>query len=95
MGEVIKQLNDLTGGEAIIVTDVGQHQMVACRYARFTKSKSNITSGGPGVPWGSSRSDRRGPWRSYAEHHCDHRRWRLPDDAPGELEQTIMQFKPA
>lgn len=49
MGEVIKQLNDLTGGEAIIVTDVGQHQMVACRYARFTKSKSNITSGGLGT----------------------------------------------
>jgi acetolactate synthase-1/2/3 large subunit len=33
MGEVIKQLNDLTHGEAVIVTDVGQHQMVACRYA--------------------------------------------------------------
>src|SRR5687767_5254155 len=33
MGEVIKHLNELTGGDAIIVTDVGQHQMVACRYA--------------------------------------------------------------
>src|SRR5439155_16297675 len=46
MGEVIKTLNELTGGNAIIVTDVGQHQMVACRYARFNESKSNITSGG-------------------------------------------------
>ena len=49
MGEVIKTLNELTKGEAIIVTDVGQHQMVACRYANFTKSKSNITSGGLGT----------------------------------------------
>lgn len=49
MGEVIKHLNELTGGDAIIVTDVGQHQMVACRYAKFTQSKSNITSGGLGT----------------------------------------------
>jgi acetolactate synthase-1/2/3 large subunit len=49
MGEVIKQLNDLTYGEAIIVTDVGQHQMVACRYAQFNKTRSNITSGGLGT----------------------------------------------
>jgi acetolactate synthase-1/2/3 large subunit len=49
MGEVIKVLNELTGGNAIIVTDVGQHQMVACRYAKFKQSKSNITSGGLGT----------------------------------------------
>ncbi|HEX6430068.1 MAG TPA: biosynthetic-type acetolactate synthase large subunit [Niastella sp.] len=49
MGEVIKHLNELTGGDAIIVTDVGQHQMVACRYAKFNQSKSNITSGGLGT----------------------------------------------
>ena len=49
MGEVIKVLNDLTKGEAIIVTDVGQHQMVACRYAKFNRTKSNITSGGLGT----------------------------------------------
>ena len=49
MGEVIKVLNELTGGDAIIVTDVGQHQMVACRYAHFNKTKSNITSGGLGT----------------------------------------------
>ena len=49
MGEVVHQLNELTGGEAIIVTDVGQHQMVACRYARFNHSRSNITSGGLGT----------------------------------------------
>ncbi len=49
MGEVINVLNELTGGDAVIVTDVGQHQMVACRYAKFTKSKSNITSGGLGT----------------------------------------------
>lgn len=49
MGEVIKHLNELTGGDAIIVTDVGQHQMVASRYAKFNQSKSNITSGGAGT----------------------------------------------
>ena len=49
MGEVINILNELTKGDAIIVTDVGQHQMVACRYSKFTQSKSNITSGGLGT----------------------------------------------
>ena len=49
MGEVIRTLNELTGGNAVIVTDVGQHQMVACRYAKFTQSRSNITSGGLGT----------------------------------------------
>lgn len=49
MGEVIHKLNELTQGEAIIVTDVGQHQMVACRYAKFNNSRSNVTSGGLGT----------------------------------------------
>ena len=49
MGEVIKALNELTNGNAIIVTDVGQHQMVACRYAKMNFPKSNITSGGLGT----------------------------------------------
>lgn len=49
MGEVIRILNELTKGEAIIVTDVGQHQMVACRYAQYVHSKSNVTSGGLGT----------------------------------------------
>ncbi|PJJ54904.1 biosynthetic-type acetolactate synthase large subunit [Hymenobacter chitinivorans] len=49
MGEVIQLLNELTQGEAIVVTDVGQHQMVACRYAKFNHARSNITSGGLGT----------------------------------------------
>lgn len=49
MGEVIKYLNELTNGNAILVTDVGQHQMVTCRYAKFNQSKSNVTSGGLGT----------------------------------------------
>ncbi len=49
MGEVVKLLNEETCGNAIIVTDVGQHQMVTCRYAKFTSSKSSITSGGLGT----------------------------------------------
>lgn len=49
MGEVIEGINKATKDDAIIVTDVGQHQMKACRYAKFTRSKSNITSGGLGT----------------------------------------------
>lgn len=49
MGEVLKEINGQTKGEAAIVTDVGQHQMIACRYADFNVSKSNITSGGLGT----------------------------------------------
>ena len=49
MGEVIVSINKYTKGDAVIVTDVGQHQMVACRYAEFIRSKSNITSGGLGT----------------------------------------------
>ncbi len=49
MGEVVQLLNELTNGEAVIVTDVGQHQMIACRYAEQTKTRSNITSGGLGT----------------------------------------------
>jgi len=49
MGEVLKEINGQTKGKAAIVTDVGQHQMIACRYADFNVSKSNITSGGLGT----------------------------------------------
>jgi len=49
MGEVIKVLNELTNGDAIVATDVGQHQMVASRYAKFNQSKSWVTSGGLGT----------------------------------------------
>lgn len=49
MGEVLKEINKQTKGEAAIVSDVGQHQMIACRYAEFNVTKSNITSGGLGT----------------------------------------------
>lgn len=49
MGEVIEQINMASEHKAVIVTDVGQHQMIACRYAKFKQSKSNITSGGLGT----------------------------------------------
>ena len=49
MGEVLKEINKQTKGEAAIVSDVGQHQMIACRYAEFNTTKSNITSGGLGT----------------------------------------------
>lgn len=49
MAEVIRRINELEKNDPIIVTDVGQHQMVACRYASFKRSNSNITSGGLGT----------------------------------------------
>lgn len=49
MGEVLKEINIQSKGNAAIVSDVGQHQMIACRYADFNITKSNITSGGLGT----------------------------------------------
>lgn len=49
MGEVLKEINNASNGDAVIVSDVGQHQMIACRYAKFNQSKSNVTSGGLGT----------------------------------------------
>lgn len=49
MGEVMGGINRETKGEAVIVSDVGQHQMFAWRYSKFTKTRSNITSGGLGT----------------------------------------------
>ncbi|MGE8514641.1 MAG: biosynthetic-type acetolactate synthase large subunit [Chryseobacterium culicis] len=49
MGEVIRHLNEMTDGEAVIVTDVGQHQMATCRYSHFKHSRTNVTSGGLGT----------------------------------------------
>jgi len=49
MGEAIRILNEKSENKAVIVTDVGQHQMIACRYAGFSQTKSNVTSGGLGT----------------------------------------------
>ncbi|MBT8316418.1 MAG: biosynthetic-type acetolactate synthase large subunit [Lutibacter sp.] len=49
MGEVLGGINKETNGDAIIVSDVGQHQMFAWRYATFNKTRSNVTSGGLGT----------------------------------------------
>ncbi len=49
MGEVLKEINVQSKGNAAIVSDVGQHQMIACRYAEFNNTRSNITSGGLGT----------------------------------------------
>lgn len=49
MGEVIRRLSEKTHGEAVIVADVGQHQMSAARYSKFRKSDSWLTSGGLGT----------------------------------------------
>ena len=49
MGETIEMINKHSKGDAIIVPDVGQHQMFACRYAKFNSTKSMINSGGLGT----------------------------------------------
>ena len=49
MGEVIRLVSELTNGDTIVVTDVGQHQMSAARYFKFTQPGSLVTSGGMGT----------------------------------------------
>jgi acetolactate synthase-1/2/3 large subunit len=49
MAEVIDKLSKKTGGNAVIVSDVGQHQMIAARYYQFKDHRSHITSGGLGT----------------------------------------------
>ena len=49
MGEVVNAVSEATNHEAILVTDVGQNQMMACRYFHSTKNRSVVTSGGMGT----------------------------------------------
>lgn len=49
MGEAVRIISEKTNGNAICVTDVGQHQMMAARYFKFNQSKSVVTSGGLGT----------------------------------------------
>jgi len=49
MGEVVRKVSDAANNEAILVTDVGQNQMFGCRYFKFTKPRSVVTSGGCGT----------------------------------------------
>ncbi len=49
MGEVVHQVSEATAHKAVLVTDVGQNQMFACRYFKFTSARSVLTSGGCGT----------------------------------------------
>lgn len=49
MGEVVRAVSDATHHEAVLVTDVGQNQMISARYFKYTKERSIITSGGLGT----------------------------------------------
>ncbi len=49
MGEVVHQISNITHGEAIVVSDVGQHQMAVARYYQFNKPFSHVSSGGLGT----------------------------------------------
>jgi acetolactate synthase-1/2/3 large subunit len=49
MGEVIRHINEFKADDAILVTDVGQHQMVAWRYFEYKTSRTQVTSGGLGT----------------------------------------------
>lgn len=49
MGEVINKISEATNNDAILVTDVGQHQMMGVRYFKFNRTRSVVTSGGLGT----------------------------------------------
>lgn len=49
MGEVVRKVSEATENKAIVVTDVGQNQMIASRYFKYTQSRSMVTSGGLGT----------------------------------------------
>jgi acetolactate synthase-1/2/3 large subunit len=49
MGEVVNVVAEATKGDAVLVTDVGQNQMFACRYFKFAKHRSVVSSGGLGT----------------------------------------------
>lgn len=49
MGEVINKVSEATGNDAVLVTDVGQHQMMGVRYFKYSRSRSVVTSGGLGT----------------------------------------------
>ena len=93
MGEVMNVLNELTDGNAVIVTDVGQHQMVACRYTKQNISRSNITSGGLGT-MGFALPAAIGAKLGAPERHVV----AIMGDGGAQMNiqelGTIMQFKP-
>ncbi|MBO4905589.1 MAG: biosynthetic-type acetolactate synthase large subunit [Bacteroidaceae bacterium] len=49
MGEVVNRVSEATNNEAVLVTDVGQNQMFGCRYFKYSKPRSVVTSGGCGT----------------------------------------------
>lgn len=49
MGEVIRKVSEASHNQGVMVTDVGQNQLMACRYFKFTRERSVVTSGGLGT----------------------------------------------
>lgn len=49
MGEIVRKVSECANNEAVLVTDVGQNQLFACRYFKYTRPRSIVTSGGAGT----------------------------------------------
>lgn len=49
MGEVINKISEATKNNAVVVTDVGQNQMMAARFSKYSQTRSLVTSGGLGI----------------------------------------------
>lgn len=49
MGEVVRTVAEVSGGDALVITDVGQNQMIGARYSKYNRTRSLLTSGGLGT----------------------------------------------
>ena len=84
MGEVVKMVSDLTDGDAIIVTDVGQNQMYAARYYKYKNPNSlgDFRRNGNNGIWSSCRNRSQNRMSRQTGNYIPWR-WRFPDDNAG------------
>lgn len=85
MAEVVRRVSEKTNGEAVLVTDVGQHQMIGMRYYKFNTCNSNVTSGGLGTMGFALPS-------AFGARVADHSREVIAVIGDGGIQMTIQEL---